>query len=266
MAKTSFSDGNPLLGILGTIVNAAWLNKVFNHRHDGQDQDGSAPLDYAPDTGSANSYAIALTPALTAHVVGLPIHFKATNANTAASTLAVNGLAAIAIKQSDGSDLPAGAIVAGQMVTVIYTGAAYMMVSGRGVATDAEVQAGTDTTKVVTAGRLYNALYALATKAGFVIVLNSNGYIKFPAWLGGLIIQWLTITSVGTAAGNATATFPITFPNSFLGAIASIVSSGSTAIYTVQRGTATNTTLPMTTLSSSSYVGGITVCGIAVGY
>ena len=129
MAKTAFSDGNPLLGILGTIVNAAFLNNIFNHRHDGLDQDGSAPLDYAADTGAANAYAIALSPALTAQVEGLPLHFKAVNANTGASTLAVNGMAAKAIIMPDGSALTAGAIIAGQMITVIYTGTAFMLVS-----------------------------------------------------------------------------------------------------------------------------------------
>lgn len=219
MGKTLFSDGNPLQGILGTIVNAAFLNKIFSHRHDGLDQDGSAPLDYAPDTGSANAYAIALTPALTDHVAGLPIHFKATNSNTAASTLAVNGLAVVAIKQSDGSDLPAGAIVAGQMVTVIYTGVAYMMVSGRGVATDAEVQAGTDTTKIVTSGRLYAAMGALATKAGWAYSFGTNGYIKLPTWFGGFILQWGTAAC--SAGVDSTVTLPLTFPNNFWGSLVS---------------------------------------------
>lgn len=129
MAKTLFSNGNPLQGILGTIVNADWLNKVFNHRHDGLDQDGSAPSSYAVDQGAANAYVIALTPALTAHIEGLPIYFKAANANTGASTLSVNGLAAEFITMPDGSAISAGAIKSGQVVTVIYTGAAYMIVS-----------------------------------------------------------------------------------------------------------------------------------------
>lgn len=129
MAKTLFSDGNPLQGILGTIVNAAFLNKIFSHRHDGQDLDGSAPLDYAVDQGAANVYVVALTPALTAHVEGLPIHFKASSANTGASTLNINNLGAKSIIMPDGSALAAGVIKADQMVTVIYTGDAYMIVS-----------------------------------------------------------------------------------------------------------------------------------------
>lgn len=129
MAKTIFDPGNPALAIKGTKVTAAFLNSVQDHRHDGLDQDGSAPLDYAVDTGAANAYAIALVPALTAHIEGMPLHFKAVNANTGASTLAVNGMAAKAIIMPDGSALTAGAIIAGQMITVIYTGTAFMLVS-----------------------------------------------------------------------------------------------------------------------------------------
>lgn len=236
MAKTLFSDGSPLQGILGTIVNAAFLNKIFSHRHDGLDQDGSAPLDYAADTGAANAYAIALAPALTAHIAGLPIHFKAANANTGASTLAVNDLAAVAVKQVDGSALPAGAIVAGQMVAVVYTGAAYMLTSGRGLATDAEVQAGTEGTKSVTAKSLYNALSALATKAGFAISLAENGYIKFPSWLGGWVVQWFGLSAnVTTSYQDFPATFPIVFPNSVFRVVASINNGTSQDVFYIEK-------------------------------
>lgn len=43
MAKTTFNDGNASLGILGTRVLSCWLNKVFAHRHTGEDNDGYAP-------------------------------------------------------------------------------------------------------------------------------------------------------------------------------------------------------------------------------
>ncbi len=43
MAKTVFTDGNPSLEILGTPVMAAFLNLIFNHVHDGEDNDGHAP-------------------------------------------------------------------------------------------------------------------------------------------------------------------------------------------------------------------------------
>lgn len=45
MAKTIFIDGDGSLGISGTIVSAAFLNALQNHKHDGKDQDGSAPIE-----------------------------------------------------------------------------------------------------------------------------------------------------------------------------------------------------------------------------
>ena len=44
MAKTIFTDGDPLHGVLGTVVDAAFLNLVFNHQHDGANDDGHAPI------------------------------------------------------------------------------------------------------------------------------------------------------------------------------------------------------------------------------
>jgi len=129
MAKTIFIDGNASLGILGTIVSALFLNKIFNHRHDGADADGSAPINYAADTGSANTYAIALAPALTAHVVGMPISFKAAHANTGASTIAINGMATVPIKDTAGVDLVANAIKAGALVSISYDGVNYQVLS-----------------------------------------------------------------------------------------------------------------------------------------
>ena len=129
MSKTVFVDGNPSEGITGTIVDAAFLNAIFQHRHDGLAQDGSAPINYAADTGAANAYAIALTPALTAHVVGMPIHFEAANANTGASTIAVNALAAVALVHGDGTPLLGGDIVAGGMYCAVYDGASYRVMA-----------------------------------------------------------------------------------------------------------------------------------------
>lgn len=132
MGKTNFVDGNPQQGVQGTIVNAAWLNKVFGpsgHRHDGKDADGSAAIDYAADTGAANAYVIALTPALTSHVVGMPIHFMAANANTGASTININGLGIKTISKNFDQPLASGDIKAGKIITVVWDGVDYQMLS-----------------------------------------------------------------------------------------------------------------------------------------
>lgn len=84
----------------GTIVTADFLNAVNNHRHSGADADGAGALDYAVDSGSGNTYVITLSPALTAHVAGMPIVFKATHANTGAAILNVNGLGGKSLKNT----------------------------------------------------------------------------------------------------------------------------------------------------------------------
>jgi microcystin-dependent protein len=130
MSKTLFTDGDSSLGILGTIVRALFLNKIFSHRHDGADEDGSAPINYAADTGAADAYVIALTPALSAHVVGMPITFKVSNANTGASTININGLGAVALKKNVSQDPASGEIAAGQLLTISYDGTNYQIIAG----------------------------------------------------------------------------------------------------------------------------------------
>lgn len=129
MPKTNFVNGDPSQGTTGTVVTAEFLNAVNNHRHRGLNEDGDGAIDYAPDTGVANAYVIALSPALTAHVVGMPIHFMAANANTGASTLNVNGLGVKDISKNFDQPLAAGDIKAGQIITVVWDGVDYQVIS-----------------------------------------------------------------------------------------------------------------------------------------
>lgn len=84
----------------------------------------------ASDTGSANAYAIAPTPAISAYAAGQAFSFKAAHTNTLASTLAVSGLTAKAIKKLDGATaLTAGDITTGQIITVEYDGTNFQMLN-----------------------------------------------------------------------------------------------------------------------------------------
>lgn len=85
--------------------------------------------DYVADTGAADAYAIAPSPAITAYAAGQTFTFKATNANTTASTLNVNGLGVKTIKKASGNDLVSGDIISGQLVVVEYDGTNFQLLS-----------------------------------------------------------------------------------------------------------------------------------------
>ena len=89
----------------------------------------NAPAYQATDTGTANAYVIALSPAVTAYAAGQAITFKAGAASTTASTLNVNGLGTKAIKKLHDQDIASGDIESGSIVTVVYDGTNFQMTS-----------------------------------------------------------------------------------------------------------------------------------------
>ena len=127
-AKTTFVDGNKATGVKGTVVNAAFLNAVNNHRHDGAAADGSGVLDYYVDSGSANAIIITPSPALGGHVSGLQILVKTAAANTGAATVKVGTATPVSLKRIDGAALQGGEYAAGSMVTVAYDGTYYRLI------------------------------------------------------------------------------------------------------------------------------------------
>lgn len=101
---------------------------------------------YAADTGTANAYVMTLSPAPTVYTAGAQYRFKATNANTGASTLNINSLGVKSIVRSGGGALSGGDIKAGAMIVVIYDGTNFIMI-GNGTAAYADTTtSATDTT------------------------------------------------------------------------------------------------------------------------
>ncbi|WP_246226496.1 phage tail protein [Pseudomonas atagonensis] len=76
------------------------------------------------------------------------------------------------------------------------------------VATQIQTNAGTDDTVIVSPKKL---------RLGFEISLAANGYIIFPSWLGGLMLQWGLANMPGTSANFS---FPIAFRNNVFQMIA----------------------------------------------
>ncbi|QZA96214.1 phage tail protein [Pseudomonas mandelii] len=75
------------------------------------------------------------------------------------------------------------------------------------IATQAQVNAGTDDATIVTPKKL---------RFGFSVSWGASGNIVFPSWFGGIVIQWIS-TNTGQIAANfaetVTAPWPMEFPN-----------------------------------------------------
>lgn len=134
-----FTDGNPASGLPATIVDADFMNMLMMELINLVEAGGLTPSkttynqvllaiknvqqggqsSYAQDTStSANTITLALTPAVTAYVDGMPIRFKAANNNTGATQINWGG-GAVPLQSAAGA-LQGGEIVAGQPYVAVY--------------------------------------------------------------------------------------------------------------------------------------------------
>jgi hypothetical protein len=94
--------------------------------------DANTYSNYAADTGIANAYVVTFSSLTTTYAAGLRIQFKATNGNTGASTINVNGQGVKNITYANGTSLAPGTIVAGAIVDIIYDGTQFLLLSPAG--------------------------------------------------------------------------------------------------------------------------------------
>lgn len=112
------------------------------------------------------------------------------------------------------------------------------------LATQVLTDAGADDTTIVTPKKL---------RWGFQILKEINGYIIFPSWLGGLIIQWGRVS--GNGGTDIATAFPIAFPNA-------MYSLNATLNYTP--GSAVNGYVDVGVSSLTSFYGKHTFPGVTV--
>lgn len=234
MAKTVYEDtADPT-----TIVTAAVMNALNTHRHMGLDQDGDGAIDYAADTGAANAYVVALTPALPADIVGMPVRFRAAHANTGASTINVSGTVR-SIKKQVNQALAAGDILAGEIVEVIWDGTNYQYFPA---AVNADWGAAGGPSQILNKP----ALASVATTGSYNDLANKPSIPTFIGGAGyayevdptGQITQWFTVWYNG---GTFEGYFPFPFPNVctdiFMSSNGLLVSIVDRTLYSVSQGT-----------------------------
>jgi len=93
-----------------------------------------------------------------------------------------------------------------QALAALATQATEVKLGTAKIATQALTDAGADDATIVTPKKL---------RWGFSAVFANNGYIVFPSWLGGLILQWIGTTNLGTQ--GAYSTWVLGFPNACYG-------------------------------------------------
>lgn len=122
--SSSVGTNTKIIGI-GRSSTSIYFNPDFNDAVALQ----NSLYTYAADSVGTDSYAITLSPAVGSLSTGLKLNFKAGTANTGACTLAVNGLTAKSIKKNVSDDLITGDILANQIITVIYDGTNFQLLS-----------------------------------------------------------------------------------------------------------------------------------------
>jgi hypothetical protein len=105
---------------------------------------------------------------------------------------------------------------------------------------------------------------AVATTAwsllGFATSLTSNGYIKFPTWLGGLTVQWGN-TGILPDSTPTTVTFPTAFANQCFIVVGSVHNNVNPSPRTFQSASITASNYSAEILGS-----GASANWVAVGY
>lgn len=228
---------NPGLGVPATKPGAYWYHMVTEELSAVVEAAGLTPDPLALNQlsmamqaagyrasaagGTADALTGTFTPAVATLTNGMVLYVRAGSANaTATPTFTPNGgvIAAKTVVKGNNIALVAGDISgAGHWLAAQYDATLDKFVLLNPATGISTVTAASDPTfadnsvKQASTGWVRGAMSAIAVAAGFAVSKAQNGYIKFPSWLGGLIIQW-GLVQLTTAGVAQTVSYPITFP------------------------------------------------------
>ncbi len=191
-----------------------------------QSQVQAAQFTNAADSGAANAYVLALSPAPTALTPGMIVAIDSLIAsNTGASTLNVNAIGALPIQLPGGDALQGGELVAtyGAVFRLNHAGTAWILLNSTGL--DRQLGGAGQSWQDVTASRALGTTYTNNTGRPIQVIVSANSSTPsalMTATLGGVSIEG---PAQGTSGINASMSFVI--PN---GVTYSVSMVGSTTL------------------------------------
>ena len=196
-----FVDENQLTGTPGSLIPSVWGNSVTDEVLNVIAASGQAPSEadltqlvkairsliqanatnYAADTGTANVYAAAFTPPITALTDGTVVRVKIKTANSGASTFNPNGLGAKPIVGSAHAALQGGELVANGHAWLQYnsslSGGSWVILASSGGAQ--QVPSASKSAQAVNLSQLGNYNGYLSASANLTLTSTALGKVVF---------------------------------------------------------------------------------------
>lgn len=196
--KKWFADlGSAAFKDVGVVGGVAGHDALTSHL-----ADYTLQVPYAVTTGSANTYAATLNPAITAYVAGMAICIKINVANTGASTLNVNSKGAKSILDSKGNAITSGKLRINGVYTLRYDGTNFILQGegGSGNATAPDLLSGK--TASTDAGDIVGTM---ANKGTAIYTPNDTTQSGTAGYYGGITVNPVPSSYKHFATGIITA-------------------------------------------------------------
>ena len=230
LVNGKFVDENPLTGTPGSLIPARWGNSVTDEIINAITAAG-----LVPDEGNSTQLRLAISMIVEKNKNDSLASKDEAEAGTSSSRLMTPQRVFQAIEK--------------KVVQATET-----VLGWARIATQSQVNAGTDDTAIVTPKKL---------RFGVSYSIGANGYIVFPSWLGGFMIQWVLIT-IAADKTYAAQPWPVAFKTQCAATWASYSHGGNAPYFDI-------TTPPLVTyfdssqvqvLSNSGGTGFVTVLGV----